>query len=90
MNRYTITVDVNQFTLVTELFPSHLRSQATSFAISGLFVADILWLNLEPTATASIGWKYYLVFLCLGVVHAIHFYFVLPEVRLHFLTLARD
>jgi hypothetical protein len=49
-------------------------------AISGLFLADILWLNLLPTATANIGWKYYLVFVCLAVVHTIYLVFKLPEV----------
>ena len=49
--------------------------------MSGLFLADTLWLQLASTAMATIGWKYYLVFLCLGVVHTIYLYFKLPEVR---------
>jgi len=72
-------IDVNQFTAVTEIFPSHLRSQATSYAVSAIFMMDILWLELAPTAQASIGWKYYLVFMCLGIAHTIHLYFFLPE-----------
>ena len=73
-------IDVNQFTVATEIFPSHLRSQASSIAISGIFLVDCLWLDLQTTALAKIGWKYYLVFLCLGLVHTIHLYFYLPEV----------
>jgi hypothetical protein len=53
-------------------------------AISGLFLADILWLNLLPTATATIGWKYYLVFVCLAVVHTIYLVLCLPEVCVEF------
>ncbi len=53
----------------------------TGIAMSGLFLADTLWLQLASTAMATIGWKYYLVFLCLGVVHTIYLYFKLPEVR---------
>lgn len=53
----------------------------TGLAVSGLFLADTLWLQLASTAMATIGWKYYLVFLCLGVVHTIFLYFKLPEVR---------
>lgn len=45
-------------------------------------MADTLWLELASTAMATIGWKYYLVFLCLGVVHTIYLYFRLPEVSL--------
>lgn len=49
-------------------------------AISGLFLADILWLNLLPTATAAIGWKYYLVFVSLAVAHTIYMALFLPDV----------
>lgn len=70
--------------MATEIFPTHIRNQASAVAISGLFLADILWLNLLPTATATIGWKYYLIFVCLGVVHTIYLFFNLPEVRTDF------
>lgn len=43
-------------------------------------MADLLWLNLLPTATATIGWKYYLVFVSLAVVHTVYLIFYLPEV----------
>ncbi|KAH8686244.1 general substrate transporter [Ilyonectria robusta] len=76
---YNSFIDLNQFTVATEIFPTHIRNQASAVAISGLFLADILWLNLLPTATATIGWKYYLIFVCLAVVHTIHLFFNLPE-----------
>ncbi|KAH6871232.1 major facilitator superfamily transporter sugar, partial [Thelonectria olida] len=76
---YNSFIDLNQFTIATEIFPTHVRNQASSVAISGLLLADILWLNLLPTATATIGWKYYLVFVCLAVVHTIYLIFNLPE-----------
>ena len=43
-------------------------------------LTDLLWLQLAPTASAKIGWKYYLVFVCLTVVHTIYYWFRLPEV----------
>lgn len=73
-------IDVNQFTIASEIFPSHLRAQGTAIAMSFLFLADTLWLDLAATASARIGWKYYLVFLCLGFVHLVFLYFKLPEV----------
>lgn len=73
-------IDCNMFVVASEIFPSHLRSQASAIAISGIFFVDTLWLCLQPTALATIGWKYYVVFLCLGIVHTIHLYFYLPEV----------
>ncbi|KAJ5832274.1 hypothetical protein N7474_000585 [Penicillium riverlandense] len=76
---YGSCIDVNVFTLVTEIFPSHLRAQGTGLATALFFLTDILWLQLEPTATGRIGWKYYLVFICLCVVHTVYLYFQLPE-----------
>ena len=77
--RFGSCIDVNQFTIASELFPSHLRSQGSSIAISALFLVDTLWLDLASTAMATIGWKYYLVFVFLGIVHGVFFYFFLPE-----------
>lgn len=81
---YNSFIDLNQFTVATEIFPTHVRNQASAMAISGLFLADILWLNLLPTAMATIGWKYYLVFVCLAVAHSIYLMLYLPEVRASF------
>ena len=66
--------------MVAEIFPAHLRTQAVSIAVTAVFLSDVLWLELEPTAQARIGWKYYLVFACLGLAHTVYLYFYLPEV----------
>lgn len=77
---YGLFIDVNQFTVAAEIFPVHLRSQAVSIASTSVFLSDVLWLELEPTAQERIGWKYYLVFACLGLAHTVYLYFYLPEV----------
>lgn len=77
---YGAFIDVNQYTVATEIFPSHLRCQGSSYSLAALFLTDVLWVDLAATAQATIGWKYYLVFLCLGIVHLIHLWFKLPEV----------
>jgi predicted MFS family arabinose efflux permease len=81
---FGFSIDVNQFIIAGEIFPSHLRSQACSLSISAIFLADVLWLELAPKASETIGWKYYLVFAVLGVAHTIHLYFYLPDVRAPF------
>ncbi len=45
-------------------------------------LVSILWVQLAPTAMATIGWKYYLVFISLTLCHIIYFWFQLPEVSL--------
>lgn len=71
---------MNQYTVATEIFPTHLRSQGSSYSLAAFFLTDVLWVDLAATAEARIGWKYYLVFLILGTVHLIHLWFKLPEV----------
>jgi predicted MFS family arabinose efflux permease len=81
---FGFSIDVNQFIIAGEIFPSHLRSQACSLSISAIFLADVLWLEFAPKASETIGWKYYLVFAVLGIAHTIHLYFYLPDVRAPF------
>lgn len=75
-----IFIDPIVWVVAAEIFPSHLRAYGTGIAIAGVTAVDILWLQLAPTAARTIGWKYYLVFIALGIVHAVYFYFFLPEV----------
>lgn len=74
-------IDPNCWVVAAEVFPSHLRAQGTSIAIALVTTADVLWLQLAPTAALTIGWRYYLVFIALGIVHTIYFWFFLPEVN---------
>jgi len=72
-------IDIPQFSYCAEVFPSHLRTQGNSLALSALFLADVLWLNLTPLATASIGWKWYIVFVVLGFAHTAYIWYYLPD-----------
>ncbi len=77
---YGSMVDVNQFTIISEIFPSHIRGEAASISIGSLLLVDVLWLELQPVANRTIGWKYYILFVAMGIAHLVYFYFFLPEV----------
>jgi MFS family permease len=77
---YGTFIDPNVWVIAAEVFPSHLRADGTAISIALVMAADILWLQLAPTAASTIGWKYYLVFIALATVHTIYFWFRLPEV----------
>ncbi|KAF2494373.1 MFS transporter [Lophium mytilinum] len=62
-----------------EIFPTHLRAKGMTLAVIGFCMVDILWLELAPTAIADIGWKYYLVFICLSVFGAATVFFLYPD-----------
>ncbi|KAI9743673.1 MAG: hypothetical protein M1818_002989 [Claussenomyces sp. TS43310] len=63
----------------SEIFPTHLRAKGMTIAVIGFCLVDILWLEVAPTAIAKIGWKYYLVFICLSVFGAAICYLTFPN-----------
>jgi len=82
LTRYGICLDQNLFTIVTEIFPNHLRSLASCISISSFFLAEVLWLISAPYAIAAINWKFYLIFVIIGCFDVVYVYFLIPEVRI--------
>ncbi|KAH7000570.1 general substrate transporter [Ilyonectria destructans] len=74
-------LDNNQFTVIAEIFPNHMRSLACSVCVSALYLMQTLWLNLAPTAINDIEWKFYLVFVVLSACGAVYVYFLIPETK---------
>ena len=62
-----------------EIFPTHLRAKGMAVGISVFCLSNILWLQLAPTAFANIGWKFYLVFICITFVASLTVFFVYPD-----------
>jgi len=63
----------------SEIFPTHLRAKGMTIGVIGFALIDILWLELEPTAFATIGWRYFLVFVCISPFSAAIIYFTFPN-----------
>ncbi|KAL6252541.1 hypothetical protein RBB50_000260 [Rhinocladiella similis] len=78
---YSLGADVASYCLYSELFPNFMRARGLSVTVTVLAVTDILYLQVAPTAFASIGWKYYLVFIILSAISVVWIYFVLPETK---------
>lgn len=80
--RFGFCLDNNQFTVVAEIFPNHMRTLSCSICTSCLYLMQVLWLNLAPTAINNIRWKFYLIFVILGFCGSIHVYIFIPEVSI--------
>ncbi|OQU97101.1 hypothetical protein CLAIMM_03092 [Cladophialophora immunda] len=78
---YSMGADVASYCIYSELFPNFMRARGLSVTIAVLALTDILYLQLAPTAFASIGWKYYLVFIILSAISVVWIYFVVPETK---------
>ncbi|CAK7210027.1 hypothetical protein SCUCBS95973_000653 [Sporothrix curviconia] len=63
----------------SEIFPNHIRSKGMAWSISSYFAALIIYLQVAPTAFATIGWKFYLVFVVALSVFITPLFFYCPE-----------
>ena len=78
---FATTLDGTQFVYVGEIFPTHLRAKGMSIACAGIAVMNIMWLQVAPTAFATIGWKFYLCFIIPGTVWALIIWFCFPDTK---------
>ncbi|KIY00648.1 uncharacterized protein Z520_03311 [Fonsecaea multimorphosa CBS 102226] len=74
-------LDGPMYFYAAEIFPTHLRAQATSMAMASFCLSNIIWLQAAPTAFANIGWHYYLIFIILAAVGTALVFFTFPDTR---------
>lgn len=58
---YSVGVDVGANVYYAEIFPNHIRTKGVAIANTVLALADLVYLQVTPMATATIGWKFFLV-----------------------------
>lgn len=58
-----------------------IRSFGMSWSIMGQFIATVILLEAAPTAFANIGYKFWIILICLTFIYAILVYFFLPETK---------
>jgi len=74
-------MDASQFLYVSEIMPTHIRSQGTAVAMMGLYLADIILLVAGPIALNNIGWRFFLVLIIPTAFHIVFVYFMCPETK---------
>ncbi|OAP65620.1 hypothetical protein AYL99_01592 [Fonsecaea erecta] len=73
--------DATTYIYSSEIFPTHLRAKGLSVSLAGLFLASLTYTQAASSAFAAIGWRYYLLFLCLSAVMVVIIYFFFPETK---------
>ncbi|KAL8277182.1 hypothetical protein RQP46_010430 [Phenoliferia psychrophenolica] len=69
------------YTYTGEIFPSHVRVKGVALGFVSLNAFAVWILFVQPTASVTIGWRFYLVFACGSVACSALIYFFVPEVR---------
>jgi MFS family permease len=77
---YGATIDCAAYVYIAEIWPTHLRSQGATIGLVSFFSCGIAYNSPASLAIATIGWKYYFVFVAVCVSSAIAILFYLPEV----------
>ncbi len=68
---YSLFLDGPTFFYVAEIWPSHVRSQGFAIAMATMSLTNLMWLQAAPTAFESIGWRFYLFFVCILVIGSV-------------------
>ncbi|KAI1624988.1 major facilitator superfamily domain-containing protein [Exophiala viscosa] len=76
---YNAFYDAGSFVYTAEIWPTHLRGEGVTIAMCTLYAFAIAYNSPASLALSTIGWKYYLVFICVSVVSSICIQFYLPE-----------
>lgn len=72
-----------------EIWPTHLRSKGSAISYIGFYVFSIWTTAPAAQAFENIGWKFYLVFICVTIALTIPCMFLLPEVSPHTICTSR-
>lgn len=76
-------MDATSYIYAAEIFPNPVRARGLSIGISfGQFLNVLVYLTAAPTAFEKVGWKYYLVFLCVSAAFIPTIYIFFPEASL--------
>lgn len=78
---YNAFYDAGSFVYTVEIWPNHLRSEGMTIAMVTFYVTNIVWNSPATVALRNIGWRYYLIFVCISTAGAIAVWTLLPETR---------
>jgi MFS family permease len=74
-------LDASQYLYLSEIFPTHIRSQGIAFGTFGMYVGTIIVLTTGPIALDVITWKFFLVLILMPAVEWVGIFFFLPETK---------
>lgn len=74
-------MDASQYLYLSEIFPTHIRSQGMAVGMVGLYLTSIIVLVAGPIALEVIKWKFFLVLIIITALHWLNVFFLFPETK---------
>ncbi|KAH0830956.1 MFS sugar transporter [Fonsecaea pedrosoi] len=78
---YGFGIDPTIYVYMSELFPTHVRSQGVAMGLASFLGSALVYNEVAGTAFATIGWKYYLVFIAVTLAGLPFLLFCCPETK---------
>ncbi|KAJ5106126.1 hypothetical protein N7456_002801 [Penicillium angulare] len=76
---FTSTIECTAYVYGSEIWPTHLRSEGSTITFGSFFGNAVAYSAPVTMALASIGWKYYMVFVAVTVASTVVIIFYFPE-----------
>lgn len=64
---YATFIDAQQYVIVSEAFPMEFRSIGVGLSLFAQAAAAAMFVGVAPVSFNHVGWKFYLLFICLDV-----------------------
>ncbi|TPX13575.1 uncharacterized protein E0L32_006046 [Thyridium curvatum] len=74
-------VDTTIYVYCSEIFPTHIRSKGMGWSLAIFFLSTLPFLESATTGFATIGWKYYLLFIILPSINVLLLALFCPETK---------
>lgn len=87
---YGCFVDTTVYVYCSEIFPTHFRAKGTGWCLAIFFLSTLPFLESSATGFATIGWKYYLLFIILPSINVLLLALFCPEVSKTLLGLSDE
>ncbi|KAL4879278.1 general substrate transporter [Aspergillus karnatakaensis] len=78
---WSFFVDATQFAYISEIFPTHLRSQGVALGLGVFYLSSEVTLVAAPVGLESIGWMFYFMLIAPSLVYIGLIYFLFPETK---------
>ncbi|OAG37614.1 hypothetical protein AYO21_08222 [Fonsecaea monophora] len=78
---YCMFAEGASYTYVSEMWPAHLRAKGSALGVASIYFIDTIYVEASLYAFVSIGWKFYLVFIAVGVTSLAVFLWLAKETK---------
>lgn len=79
--RYSLGYNSIHYIYVPEIMTMAIRARGSSISVCSNVLVNIFFNQISPIAFASVGWKYYSLFICTNAVGAVVVFMMFPETK---------